>query len=309
MTSAWAEIDQKDDASGLKIDDGFPVDSHFDPIGDGEHVQDAVPLPQKRGGLNPKVVLAVFSVVGLAAMGLIGVKVYSAMFPARAVEQAPVAAFTEQSVQEQPEQELAEGQTILGNETSRDAVTPVDPAASEPATISEPLAQAATVTQAPPASGGDAASQGAALAAIQALDSSMNSKFAAVDKRMDEVEGMVARLSAAGAAAKPTVSAAPKSRTSQGQKPQSRRPSTTTAKAGKPAVKDEEKGTAGASDSSDVANYKLRAVYPPQGEDRQAWVVGKSGDVHAVVKGTTLAGMRVIRVESDQVVTDRGTIR
>lgn len=308
MTSAWAEVEGKGEGEGQKIDDGFPSVSNFDPIGDRDHVQDAEPLPQRRGGLNPKVVLAVFSVVMLAVVGFIAAKVYSALVPARAQEPAPIAAFTEQSVQEQQEQAPAEGQTILGSEAASDVAAA---AASEPAASSTPpaAAQATAAAPAPQASVVDVASQGATIAAIQALDSSVNSKFAAVNKRMDDVEAKVASLGASGAAVKPSATATAKSGASHGQKPQARRPSAATSKAGKPAAKEEEKGATAVAESTEAGNYKLRAVYPPQGQDRQAWVIGKAGDVHTVVKGSTLAGMRVIRVEADQVVTDRGSIR
>lgn len=328
--SAWEEIEQKSNAAaGQNIDDGFPPDSQlgqdFDPIAHvgGGDIHDAEPLPQRRGGLNPKIVLAVFSLVVLVAIGAIGSKVYSAMFPAKAVEKSPVSAFTEPTAQESAGVDAPEAQTILGSEPASMAAVAVDASASEPAAIApsvhataqqglQPSAQAAPVSpagSAAQASAAEAAAQGATISAIQALDNSMNSKFDAVNKRMDAVEAKVASLSAAGAAAKPAASAASKAGSSQGQKPQARRVAASTSKAGKGPAKAEEKDSANGSDSSDVANFKLRAVYPPQGQDRQAWVIGKAGDVHTVVKGSTLAGMRVIRVEVDQVVTDRGTIR
>lgn len=57
-----------------------------------------------------------------------------------------------------------------------------------------------------------------------------------------------------------------------------------------------------------LPGMKLRGVYPPTGDDRQAWVL--LGDaVQIVSKGAVIGGATVLKIESDRIVTDRGLIR
>lgn len=58
------------------------------------------------------------------------------------------------------------------------------------------------------------------------------------------------------------------------------------------------------------SNLVLRGVYPPQGEDRQAWILNqKSGVITVVSKGTVIDGATVVRIDSDRITTSKGVIR
>jgi hypothetical protein len=66
--------------------------------------------------------------------------------------------------------------------------------------------------------------------------------------------------------------------------------------------------TPATSGSEPMQGLNLRAVYPPSGADMQAWVM--EGEMLRVVsRGSTIAGLRVLEVLPDRVVTDRGVIR
>jgi len=57
-----------------------------------------------------------------------------------------------------------------------------------------------------------------------------------------------------------------------------------------------------------VPGMSLRAVFPPSGPDMQAWVM-EGEALRVLVRGSVIGGQRVIDVQPDRVITERGVIR
>ena len=56
-------------------------------------------------------------------------------------------------------------------------------------------------------------------------------------------------------------------------------------------------------------DWTLRGVFPPNGDDPQAWILDKeTGVLHVVSKGSVVKGIQIIEVKPERVLTSKGSI-
>lgn len=286
--SAWNDLATEEEAetgSGATPADGGQ-DSFGPPDGDdgfssgsAEPFEDVEAVEQKKKGLNPKMVLAVMALVTTGVVGTIGWTVYKKVQPS-AVVAAPV--------------ESMPADTVLLSDAN--AQTPVQAPAQPDQALTAPAAPA----DAPPAVA--VAEPPAVVVAVASgvkVDSVLLKRMGEMDQRMNVIEGSLASIDSSIAQVKASVAAKPV--TARASASPRRSSSNKMARAG---------ASPQAQADATVMPLKLRGVYPPTGEDRQAWVFDPaSGNIAVVSKGGTIGDSVVVRVDLDQIVTTRGVIR
>lgn len=167
-------------------------------------------------------------------------------------------------------------------------------------------ANAQTPVQAPAQPAVAAAEPPAAVVAVASGvkdDSVLLKRMGEMDQRMNVIEGSLASIDSSIAQVKASVAAKPV--TARASASPRRSSSNKMVRAGA-AMPTSPQAQADAT----VMPLKLRGVYPPTGEDRQAWVFDPaSGNIAVVSKGGTIGDSVVVRVDLDQIVTTRGVIR
>jgi len=334
--SAWDDADKQDGQVGGHVDDGFH--DHTPNEEGGGHVVDDAALVVKKKGVNPKLVAGILGIVFLGFIAYAGNNVYQRFTKNKARQQAQI----EQARIAEASAPVAPSAGAEPTEGSRQPATIMDisPAAAQgvatapvadmstggvaapasQATVASPAPSAAVVPVTPP----PAVAAVVPAATVAPADPRMQAQMEEHAKRLASIEGALAKLAEQGArrqspAAEKTASALP-DKPARAKMPRQRQVAkhsgasraTEAAQPGKPGASI----VAGLADAraidtlSDLPTYQLRGVYPPQGEDRQAWVLdSKTGAITVVSRGSTLQGMRVVSVESDHITTDRGTIR
>jgi hypothetical protein len=303
MSNAWDEQDDQNDGrnnvqqddgeNGLKQGDtdGFSEDQGFNEPTD--EVED-VPAKSKKKGPNPKIIAGILGLVMVGVIGAIGFNFYKKMAKPKAT---PV-----QAIALQPEAAMPA--------SIPPAAPPVNaaPVANQEAQMTAPPWQSpAAATQSGSAMADIAISGGAA----SADDTQIKQQFASIDSRISSLELSVKKISDAVASGQMSVN---KNRVEKAKV-------AAAATAGKAENPIRKSRTAGASTEGikesvvqeAPATYnalQLRGVYPPTGDDRQAWVLDSETNVITIVsKGSIVNGMTVIRVDADRVVTNKGIIR
>lgn len=203
------------------------------------------------------------------------------------------------AISNSPSSSLNDSKTTLPN---------VDAAKSMPATSSTPPSTSKE------ASSVSAPIQGADIAAVQR-------RLDGVDKKIESIEQSISRISKP---ASDTLPSHAKSSVNAGSKASVKNHASTknvrkaSAKKSGSAVTDAQtsKDPISAQIVGDekavnpTAHLQLRGVYPPQGENPQAWVLDtKTGAIHVVSVGALLQGLTITSITPDQVVTDKGSIR
>lgn len=329
------------------VDDGMGPDNAF---ADAEYEtihEDQEDVVTKKKGMNPKIIVSVLALVTLSVFGLVGNNIYQKMRKPSAAHAAPITSGLDAEnintlTETQP------GATIMGGAANPTPAGPSAALQDPVATL--PQAQAVNgIDQVPPGSNSGVIQPQSGIpvtsanqAALGVVTTAMvqttspevmnttsagniptqkiQKQIGALDNRVASLEASVNKLSEAvsqsqsqssivaanSAPATPVAASKVKARTK----------STVHAKNSKNTAKG--KGKKATSKSKDDASaevteklpLQLRGVYPPTGEDRQAWVLDPAtGAISVLTKGETIQGMRVLRVESDRVVTNKGIIQ
>lgn len=324
--SAWDDMNETpqkttidgegDDAAGLdqnrdlsSIDDGFGNQGEL-PAAEDEVVENAA---VKKKGLNPKLVAGLLGVVTLTLVGYGGLNLYNKMKPKRAappvaIEQgmtALPAGAPAPTLFDDPTTAGGAGASVAPAVVTPGAGAPVSPAASVVATA--PTSLVAVAPQVAPA-------QTVPVVPVQpvaavAPDPHLQQQVVDLDKRMTSLEDGVGKLTEAvsRSQSKPAVLKVAKDPAAEGS-PVTR----TKVRASKKHLLAKEKpaGLKEPESTQTQLALQLRGVYPPHGEDRQAWVLDpKTNVITIVTKGESIQGMSVVRVGSDYVLTNQGIIR
>lgn len=259
-------------------DDGFST-------GSAEPFEDVEAVEQKKKGLNPKMVLAVMALVTTGVVGTIGWTVFKKVQPS-AVVAAPV--------------ESMPADTVLLSDANAQAPVqaPVQPDQTSAAPADAPPAVAAAEPPVAPAAVVAVASDHRV-----ADDSVLLKRMGEMDQRMNVIEGSLASIDSSIAQVKASVAAKPVTARASASPRRSSSNKMVRAGAAMPTLPQVQA-------DATVMPLKLRGVYPPTGEDRQAWVFDPaSGNIAVVSKGGTIGDSVVVRVDLDQIVTTRGVIR
>lgn len=302
--------------AAVPVEDGFG-DTQAPGGDDDQGVVDAAPK-RKGNPLLPKILAGVLCAVCLGVLGMFGMRLMGTMGPDKSTQVAkaqaqPMPASTPTDVPSSPR--IATGTVLMA-----DAV--VSPPAA-PAAPVVPSGAATTVAPAAVATSTSSVPVAVAVAQPQAPDPRVEKAEGRVRSLEAEVETLREQLARketkanAAASARPVeagrVAEVPKKRSTpnwQAKKP---------VEAALPVATDRVIAKAGgaesaASDASskkaspEIARLQLRGVFPPSGEDMQAWVM--DGDkTRAISRGDLINGAKVLRVETDRVITDLGIIR
>lgn len=294
--SAWGDLEAEENtvpgATATLTDEGQDSleqsggDDGFNSLGSEESFEDVEAVEPKKKGVNPKMVLAVLVVVTTTVLGAMGWTVYKKFQPQVAVA-APV--------------ESTPVDTVLLSDANGQAATAL---AQPDQTWTEPAAQADVppVVAVPTESAPVVVAVPADVYQPAADDSALLKRMGEIDQRMNVVEGSLASLDSSIAQVKAAVAAKPVTARASASPRRSSSNKIVRAKAATPVVQVQADTT--------VMPLKLRGVYPPTGEDRQAWVLDPaSGSIAVVSKGVRIGDSVVVRVDLDQIVTTRGIIR
>lgn len=298
--------------------DGFQDSNHQD----DEMQEEAIDEVQvkKKSGPNPKIILGAMVVVTLGVVGYMGTTMYGKFAKPKPVEisqveiQSPViqpdpTAVPQDSkpldataaVPVEPVTPLMPAEAALVAATP--AVAPVAAPDSVVQTNQVPVSinsVTSTLAQIPAPAVAPAPVDSVAMADLTKKMSSQDDRLKGIEAGMKDLQQSISALSKRPTASQSTqatpVASTPASQTRRVRKP------------AKPVV------AAAASESVEQSQLpdglSLRGVYPPQGENRQAWIMdAKSGSISVVTQGSVFNEATVIRVESDRVVTNRGVIR
>lgn len=302
-----------------RLDDGFDdVAAQEDAPADSQHqgsqYEDIEAERPKKKGLNPKLVMVALGAVAMTLVGAFAWKA-SQVLMARKGPGAQSVAVAEPMPVDAGARAPA---TILGSEASGAEDRPAAPLDAAPVTAaaavpedvrpeSAPPAPAAVAAATPPAAAPvstDAAAATAPVVAglveqVQQLRREVQSLRGDLDRQAARPAGALTR----GQPHPPATTARPAASPTQPREAEQVRVAAARETVTPPEV------VHGSSASTRVLpNMRLRGVYPPTGDDRQAWVL--LGDsVQIVARGSVVGGATVLRIDSDQVLTDKGAIR
>ena len=310
--SNWDESQQHEHAvpkAGAKasVNDGFE-DSH--PEGHHDSTQDVVDatVRKKSNPLVPKIMVGVMGLAVVGVLGFFGMRVMNTM----GGNKTPQVAKVQKQISELPRP--GAGTTIMG-----------EPAKVEPAPIvvavqpmAAPVAPIAPVAQATVAMIVPAVVAAPVFAAIpDGRLAQANDRARHLEEEVRTLREQLARQATANTevaralpakAAKVARAAAEPSLASDATPLRASRvhraARVKTEKSDSPIITEvAEKET-----PIEISRLQLRGVFPRSGDDMQAWLM--DGDkTRTVSKGDVINGAKVIRVETDRVVTDRGLIR
>lgn len=327
--SEWDEVAAEHENKPPVIDDGFgkdPLQQHDE----GDVVD--VAFAKKKKGPNPKMIAGVLALVTLTFVAYMGFTVYRRLSKPKPVIDTPI-------VQAAPEvpaggktpttimDSSPAAETTSAASTSVQSATPSTAAAPEvksvPAPVAASTAAAIASVDAPTAARKAAvvttpAAMEAPPAVTQAADPKLQLQVSNLESRMTSLEGSINKLTetVAHAQLQPKAQAKPKAENLESAKPvvsKAASPKTAktqvSAKSSKKILAKTEKPEAVVAEPVVLA-LQLRGVYPPNGEDRQAWILNpKTNAITVVSKGSTIEGGVVTHVELDNVLTTRGIIR
>lgn len=270
--------------------DGLP--SHDDPSGFAateETVEDAAVIEKKKGP-NPKLIAGVLGVVTVVIVGFIGSNIYKNLMPVSDGVLEPIAATAPETTLSSTEPAVVDATTptlaALNQSTSQPAVSAEPAPASQPdAAIQTPSPQDQVVAALQP--------QAAAVSTEKA--GQLENRVDTLDKRVSEMESTINSLNRKITTSSVAPSVAKQHATSPVQKKSKVAKSSAPSEVAKP--------------QPVALELKLKGVYPPQGPDQQAWILNPKNDAITVVsKGSMVEGARVLSIQSDRIVTDKGFI-
>lgn len=289
------------------VDDGFGGDPNldFDPAMANSQDEVVENVAVKKKGLSPIILAGILGLGTVSLVGYFGLNLYNKLKPKRV---APPTAITQEMT---PLQAPIPPVTMFDDSAApAGAVAPVVPAvvALAPAVVVTPTAPAPAPVAAP-------TTPSVAAAPVVVVDQQIQQQVVDLDKRMTSLEDGVGKLTEAVSRSQSKPAAAvkvAKAATTEGSAvPASR----TKARTSKRHAKDKQKAPEVNEAPTSVAHaaqlpLQLRGVYPPHGEDRQAWVLDPlTGVITIISKGESIQGMNVVRVGSDYVLTNQGIIR
>lgn len=285
----------------------------------GETIENVEP---KKKGMNPKILAAGLGILTLSLVGFFGFNFYQKMSKAKAAKaqtSMPAPAF-EQS----PSAPLLTASAAPASASTDDAIagaqTPVATAsvgsagAVTVATTSGPSAQTpapyqGSVMESPAVKPPTASSQQDLARAD--LSENLKVKSAELEGRVSTLESNVKSLSDAMKSTKKPLSVEPQSQAQSASGISVVKAQTVKKKKiKKDKLETTPDQTKKEPEVSVVLPMQLKGVYPPRGEDRQAWILNpKTNAITVVSKGTEFDGMKVLKIESDFIQTTKGLIR
>lgn len=310
--SAWDEV--KDDevknnqesrnSSGGQsgaLNDEFSED--FNSNGDEDVVEVAEEKPKKKG-LNPKVVAGILGVITISFLGYFGYFAYLKYAKpspqARVIEKSEIVPLVDQTP-------LAKNSATNSSFDDLDKPSSSEPPPNQPSGLPNVAPDvAASQVSSQPIEVIKTKEPTSPVVVSQVVDKqkeeALSKKVNDLDRRMISIEEGLVKLTDAVSQAQAKSSPVQSSPVVSKPVSQVKKYPVKKNASDKEVKKEMEKPV--------ELKLQLRGVYPPRGEDRQAWILDPATNVITVVtKGEKVQGMTVIQIGSDYILTDRGIIR